>query len=164
MMHEAPEAMAMRRYGSMPTVVALALVGSSCGDSTAPASSVAIRATVDHTPYRAGETVAVRVEVENIGDRALQISGNMASFLEVRNAAGNVVFFGRSGTFVMVLYPPRILEPGETVSDRPLWAGVVAGPASAVAEPGTYRVRAAVRVLSPRDYAFSSPLEVTIVP
>jgi len=60
--------------------------------------------------------------------------------------------------------PRRVLEPGERINERPLWAGVVVGPASSVAEPGTYRVRAAVRVLSARDYAFSRPLEVTIVP
>ena len=156
--------MAMRRYSSIAAVVALALVGASCGDSTDPATSVAVRASLDRTQYRAGDTVSVPVEVENIGDRAVRISGNLAAFLEIRNAAGKVVFFGRSGAFAMVGYPPRVLEPGELVSDRPFWAGVVVGPASSVAEPGTYRVRAAVRVLAARDYAFSSPLEVTIVP
>ena len=71
---------------------------------------------------------------------------------------------GRSGAFAMVGYPPRVLEPGDLVSDRPFWEGVVIDPASSVAEPGMYRLRAAVRVVSARDYTFSSPLEVTIVP
>ena len=153
----------MRRFSSM-WVVALALMGASCRDSNAPAPSVAVRASVDRLQYHVGDSVGVPVEVENISDRAVRISGNLAAFLEVRNAAGKVVFFGRSGVFAAVAYPPRVLEPGELINDRPWWGLVVIGPASSVAEPGTYRVRAAVRVLSARDYTFSSPLEVTIVP
>jgi len=153
----------MRRSGGL-WVVALALMGASCRDSNAPGPSVTVRASVDRLQYHVGDSVSVPVEVENTGDRPVRVSGNFASMLEVRNAAGKVVFFGRSGVFAAVAYPPRVLEPGELINDRPLWGLVVIGPASPVAEPGTYHVRAAVRVLAARGYTFSSPLEVTIVP
>ena len=147
----------------MSVVVALALVGASCRESSAP-TPLDVRATVARLQYRAGDTVSVPVEVENTGDAAVRINGSLPAFLEVRNAAGKVVFFGRSGTFAMVAYPPRILEPGERVADTPLWGGVVVGPSNITAEPGRYRIRAAVLVGGRRDYVFSAPLDITLVP
>ena len=153
----------MKRYARMSIVVLLTLAGTSCRDSSAP-TSLDVRATLSRAEYRAGDSVTVAVEIENIGEGALQIPGGLPAFLEVRNAAGKVVFFGRSGTFAMIGYPPRILEHGEQVTDAPLWAGVVVGPSVVIAEPGTYRIRAAVMLVGKGDYAFSAPPDVTLVP
>ena len=151
----------MGRYARMPVVVALALLGASCRDSGAP-MSLDIRATLQRAQYRTGDSVTVAVEIENTGEGALRIPGGLFAFLEVRNAGGKVVFFGRSGTFLAVLPPPRILERGERVTDAPIWGGVVVGPANVTPEPGKYRVRAAVTVLGKGDYVFSAPLDVTL--
>ena len=155
----------MKRVVSGLVVVALTLTGAACRDSTGPATALDVRASVARLQYRVGDTVTVPVEIENTGARAVQIPGSLYSFLEVRDAAGKVVFFGRSGIFTMVAYPPRTLEPGERVNDVPFWGGVVIGPAQSVAAPGTYRLRAAVH---PRGknahYVFSAPLDVRIAP
>ena len=81
-----------------------------------------------------------------------------------RYSAGKVVFFGRSGTFTMEGYPPRILEHGERVTDAPLWGGGVVGPTTVTADPGSYRIRATVLLVGNGDYVFSAPLDVTLVP
>jgi len=153
----------MKRYARMSIVVVLALVAASCRDSTAP-TSLDVRATVSRAQYRAGDSVTVAVEIENTGEGAVRIPGGLPAFLEVRNSAGKVVFFGRGGTFAMVGYPPHILEQGERVTDAPLWGGVVVGPSTVTAEPGSYRVRAAVLLVGNGDYVFSAPLDVTLVP
>jgi len=160
------EVLVMRRYSRMSMVVAMALTGSSCEDSNAPSRAVAVRATLERTQYRAGESVSVPVEIENTGEGLVRIpGGSIVAFLEVRNAAGRVVFFGRSGTFVMSASGTRFLEPGERVTDKPVWSGQGVGPAADVtADPGTYRLRAAVAVGNKADYALSDPLDVTIVP
>ncbi len=158
-----PAEVVMKRYARLSIVVLLALAGASCGDSSAP-TSLDVRATVSRAQYRAGDSVSVAVEIENTGEGALRIPGGFPAFLEVRNSAGKVVFFGRSGTFAMVGYPPRILEHGERVVDPPLWGSVVTGPSTVTAEPGSYRVRAAVMLVGKGDYVFSAPLDVTLVP
>jgi len=89
---------------------------------------------------------------------------NAAEAVVTRYSAGKVVFFGRSGTFTMEGYPPRILEHGERVTDAPLWGGGVVGPTTVTAEPGSYRIRATVLLVGNGDYVFSAPLDVTLVP
>ena len=159
------EVLVMRRYSRMSMIVALALIGSSCQDSNAPARSLAVRATLERTQYRAGESVSVPVEIENTGEGLVRIpGGSIVAFLEVRNAAERVVFFGRSGTFVMPASGTRFLEPGERVTDKPVWSGQVLGPPDVTADPGTYRLRAAVAVGDKADYVLSDPVDVTILP
>ena len=143
-------------------LVAFSLASVACSDSNAP-TSIAVRATLERTQVRLGETVRVPVEVENTGSKAVQINGGDAiAFLEVRNASGTIVFFGRSGTFSAP--STTILDVGERVSDAPAWTGELMGPATVTAQPGAYRIRVAVPVGSKGKYVLSEPLDVTLTP
>lgn len=42
--------------------------------------------------------------------------------------------------------------------------GVLVGPTTVTAEPGSYRIRATVLLVGNGDYVFSAPLDVTLVP
>ena len=63
----------------MSIVVLLALVGTSCRDSSAP-TSLDVRATISRAQYRAGDSVTVAVEIENTGEGALRIPGGFPAF------------------------------------------------------------------------------------
>jgi hypothetical protein len=137
--------------------------GVGCSDPSAP-SSLSVSASLDRTRARPGDAITVATEALNTGEVAVRLPGKLYAMLEVRDAANRVVFFGRSGTFTMELPPPRVLEPGERVTDRPFWAVVVVGTSTSQAPPGVYRVRAAVSVLGGKKvhYFFSEPMEVTV--
>jgi hypothetical protein len=139
----------------------LAVTTLACNDSAGP-TSVSVRATLESAQVRIGTPVRVVVDVENTGSRAVSINGGDAiAFLEVRNSAGTVVFFGRSGPFDPTTR--TTLDVGERVSDTPVWSGEPVGRNVSTAQPGTYRVRAFVPVGSRGNYVFSDPLEVTLV-
>ena len=156
-----------------PIVVALTgVLTSACSDATAPVPAVAVRATIDRTQFRVGDEVTFATEVRNEGNAAARVPGFPTVFLEVRDAENRVVFFGRSGTFAAVAYPPRILEPGEQLTDSPIWATRVIGPSASAAPAGEYRVRAAVLLLTENafvrkalgsGYVFSEPIPIRIV-
>ena len=140
-----------------------AAVGAACSSPSGP-SSLSVEATLDRTQLRAGEAVNVSTEIRNTGQVALRIPGGpLVAFVEVRNSADRVVFFGRSGSFSATGYSPRILEPGERASDAPAWASEILGANAQLAPAGVYRIRAGVPVgTTAGDYVFSEPLELTV--
>ena len=142
-------------------VAAIVCASVGCSDSNAP-TSIAVRATLDRTQVRIGETIRVPVEVENTGGKAVRINSGTIAFLEVRNSSGTVVFFGRSGTFTLSA-GMTTLDVGERVSDAPVWTGELMGPATVTPQPGIYRIRAAVPIGSKGNYVLSDPLDVTLI-
>ena len=150
----------MRLLGSS-LVAAFVCASVGCSDVNAP-TSIAVRATLENAQVRTGNPVRVSVEVENTGSKAVSINSAPAiAFLQVRNAAGTVIFFGRSGAFDVK--PRTILDIGERVSDDPVWSGELMGPADVSPRPGTYQIRAAVPIGSKGSYVLSDPLEITLV-
>ena len=143
------------------------LLAPGCSPATGPVPALRVTAALDRSQAAVGDTVTILVEAVNAGDRPLRVpGGGGVAFLEVRDAEGRVVEFGRRlGPTIMIGYPPRELAPTERLSDRPRWAGELRAPAGAVAPPGVYRVRAAVPVLGvggrPR-YAYSNAVEVRL--
>jgi hypothetical protein len=145
--------------------VAVASLG--CSDAVSPASSLVVRATFDRTQVRSGESITAAADIENSGATALTISSSMASSIEVRDARNRVVFFGQSGAFTMaaVAYPPRLLEPGQRIAETAAWGTELVGAVGGPAPPGVYRLRVAVAVLGRKvRYAYSTPVEVTVLP
>lgn len=153
-------------------VVALALAAVGCRGSTEPVA----RPAVDIAPARAegpvGRPVTVEVTVTNTTGRAFEVSGDLGTLLEARDAAGRVAFFGRSGFFSLpISRGPVVLAPGASARDRPSWDGVVGTDASgrAVRAPaGAYQVRAVVRIfrrsgrLVVGDEAYSAPFTLSL--
>jgi len=142
------------------------LLPAGCSAGTGPAPALRVMAALDRPQVAVGDTVTILVEAVNAGDRALRVPGGGGeAFLEVRDARGRVVEFGRRvGPTIMLGYPPRMLGPGERLSDRPRWAGELQAPAGAVAAPGVYQVRAAIPVVDGdrRGYAYSNAVELRL--
>jgi hypothetical protein len=142
-------------------IAAFVCYSAACSDSNAP-TSIAVRATLQRTQVRIGESVRVPVEIENTGSKAVRINSGTVAFLEVRNSSGTVVFFGRSGTFTLPA-GSTFLDVGERVSDTPMWSGELMGPTTVTPQPGAYRIRAAVPVGSKGKYVLSDALDVTLI-
>ena len=151
--------------------IALIALVCGCNDVAAPRPDIAVRATIDRTQFRVGDEVTIRAEVRNEGAAAARVPVP-STMLEVRDASNRVVFFGRSGTFAAIGYPPRIVGPGDVVTESPMWATHVVGLTGGDAPAGTYRVRVAVLLLRRSDYVidaasvryvFSEPIEVSVV-
>jgi hypothetical protein len=75
------------------------------------------------------------------------------------------VAFGRFGIFTMSAHLPRRLAPGESIVDRPEWAGQLTG-TNDLAPPGRYQIRAVVHLIGVRVNAvvYSGPMAVVITP
>ena len=152
----------MRLLSRLPVLV----LAAACGNGTAPAPVLTVLASADRAEVPAGQRLVVDVTVTNETTRPAELPGGPFAFLEVRDASGRVVAFGRYELMQAIARRPRRLEPGETAADRAPWAGELAGSTTRAA-PGTYRVRAAVPVQGlggSSGYQFSPPITVVLTP
>ena len=137
-----------------------------CGTATDPVADLTVLASADRAELPAGQRVVVDVTVTNGTTRPAELPGGPFALLEVRDASGRVVAFGRYETLLAIAYPPRQLTPGAVAADRAPWAGELAG-SDVRAAAGTYRVRAAVPVRGPGGsfgYRYSPPITVVLTP
>jgi hypothetical protein len=150
----------VRRTASLAAIVIAAIA---CDGPTEPFPRPTVVASVARAEVRVGETVTVDVTVANETSRPIEVFGGPTAFLEVRDAAGRVVAFGRFEIVSLVGRLPLRLDPGETVVDRAPWAGELAGSTTRAA-PGSYQIRAAVPLLVVRRYAlvYSAPVSVIV--
>lgn len=155
-------------FRSLFLLSTLAAASTGCQMSTDPHPvDVAVAVTPSRTRLPAGEAVVIEAVITNVSSDTAWVPGSFPTFLEVRDAAGHVVAFGRFAIVPLVALPPRPLAPREEVVDRALWAGELnASPArNAPAAPGVYHIRAAVPLLRRRSeaYAYSPPVAVELV-
>jgi hypothetical protein len=154
-------------------IASLALAALACRDATGP-DAPTVRAVVEQTELPAGQKVWVDVTVSNETSRPIEVPGSFVAMLEVRDASGQVVAYGRFEILEAILRPPRRLAPGGAVTDRAPWAGEATGdkrfPTGRVT-PGSYELRAVVPysrqvpVTGPGyELAYSPPLKVVLTP
>jgi hypothetical protein len=147
----------MRRSLSLIALVFAA----ACQGAVEPVVLPSVSATLAQAEVRVGQTLTVDVTLTNDTSRPIEVPDRMA-MLEVSDAAGRVVAFGRFGMMTMQKGPDRRLEPGATATDRLLWTGEqnVSSTQEAI---GTYTVRAAVLVLGGGNaLAYSPPVTVVV--
>ena len=150
-------------------LLALVLAATSCQTSTEPRpAELTVTATPSRTQFPAGEAIEVKVTVANASSDTVWVPGGFLASLEIRDAAGRIVAFGRFQLLTLAARPPRPLAPSESVVDRAPWAGElnVAPVQGTQAAPGTYRIRAAVPLLGRggNAYAYSAPITVELTP
>lgn len=157
--HQVPP---MRHAASLAAILIAAVA---CSGPTEPFPRPTVVASVSRAEVKVGETVTVDVTVTNETSRPIKVPDFPTAFLEVRDAAGRLVAFGRFEIVALIARPPLRLEPGETVTDRVPWAGELTG-ANTRAAAGTYQIRAAVPVLGVRAnafvYSYSAPVSVVL--
>jgi hypothetical protein len=113
---------------------------------------------------RLGERVWVNVTITNETAQPVAIHEPFPAFLEVRDAGGQVVGFGRFQLVTLISGGARTLQPGESAMDRVPWAGERNEPwfTERQVAPGQYWVRAAVAVGTATRYAYSAPVTVVL--
>ncbi len=150
----------MRHTASLAAILIAAVA---CNGPTEPFPRPTVVASVGRAEVQVGETVAVDVTVTNETSRPIEVPNFPIAFLEVRDAAGRVVAFGRFGFVAPIWRPPLRLGPGETATDRAPWAGELTG-ASTRAAAGRYQIRAAVPLLGVRakTFVYSAPVSVVL--
>ena len=143
-------------------LLGLAATAGACGRVTEPDARLQVVATASRAQVAIGGTVRLDVVVTNASGRPLRIPGGAPTVVEVQDAGGRVVAFGRFQLLALSAPAPRTLAPGASVQDHVPWAGELA--AGGRAPAGVYRLRAAVPVLETRGaYAYSAPVTVDLV-
>ena len=143
-------------------LLGLAATAAACRSVTQPDARLEVFATAAQAQVPIGETVRVDVVVTNASGRPLRIPGGAPTFVEVQDADGRVVAFGRFQILALSAPPPLTLAPSASVQDHVPWAGELA--AGGRAPAGVYRLRAAVPVLESRGaYAYSAPITVDLL-
>jgi hypothetical protein len=149
----------MRPFASVSALV----FAVACQSAVQPVVMPSVYATVARADVPVGQTLTVAVTLTNDTSLPIEVPVPMA-FIEVRDATGRVVAFGRFGMMSMIALPNRRLEPGATATDRLLWAGELTSTTS-LAPIGTYSVRAVVPVRGGVNaFAYSPSATVVLTP
>ena len=149
----------MRPLASLSALV----VAIACQSAVKPVVMPSVYATVVRADVPVGQTLTIDVALTNDTSLPVEVPVPMA-FLEVSDATGRVVAFGRFGIMSLEKLPDKRLESGATATDRVSWTGELTGTTS-LAHAGTYSVRAVVPVRGVVNaFAYSPSATVVLTP
>jgi hypothetical protein len=148
----------MRPFASLSALV----LAVACQSAVEPVVMPSVHVTVARADVAVGQMLTVDVTLTNDTSRPIDVPDPMA-FLEVSDATGRVVAYGRFGIESLQALPWRRLEAGATATDRLSWAGELTG-TTGFAPAGTYSVRALVPVRGSVAWAYSPSATVVLTP
>jgi hypothetical protein len=148
----------MRPFASLSALV----LAVACQSAVEPVVMPSVHVTVARADVPVGQALTVDVTLSNDTSRPIDVPEPMA-FLEVSDATGRVVAYGRFPVEALRALPWQRLEAGATATDRLSWAGELTGTTS-LAAAGTYSVRALVPMSGSAAWACSPSATVVLTP
>jgi len=134
----------------IPTVLSI-LATPSCQTADEPLSvGITVTATPSGELIPVGDTLLIETVVRNSSVADVLVPGKILAAVEVRDASGRQLSFGRFGVFSLDAPEARVLAPGKSILDQIGWSGELTASTggSSRAASGVYDIRAAVPVRS----------------